>query len=115
MKDIEVLTNELESFAAKRNWEQFHSPKNLAMALSGEAGELLEIFQWLTEEQSKSLSDKQLQRVEEELADVFLYLLRIADKTGVNIIEAASKKIEINEKKYPADKAYGNATKYSDL
>ncbi|RMZ49609.1 nucleotide pyrophosphohydrolase [Flavobacteriaceae bacterium PRS1] len=112
MEDIKI---KLKKFAEDRNWEQFHSPKNLVMALSGEVGELTEIFQWLTEEQSKleNLDPKTLSRTKEELADVFLYILRLADKLNVDLISEAHKKIEINEDKYPIDLAKNNAIKYN--
>ncbi len=79
-------------FAADRDWNQFHSPKNLAMALFAEAGVLVEPFQWLTEEQSKRLDSKQLSQVQDEVADVFIYLVRLADKLGIDLIESANKK-----------------------
>lgn len=115
-KEINELTNRLKSFSAARNWEQFHSPKNLVMALSGEVGELTEHFQWLTEEQSYLVNDPEsLEEVKEELADVLLYLLQLSDKLGVDIIKSASKKIDANEKKYPVALSKGSATKYTKL
>ncbi len=114
-KELLHLQHKLAEFALARDWDKFHSPKNLSMAMSVEAGELVEIFQWLTEEESRSLSDKQQVRAEEEIADVFLYLLRIADKLNVDLIQVAGKKIDINEQKYPVDASYGNAKKYTDL
>lgn len=115
MDILKSLQAELAAFAAERNWEQFHSPKNLAMALSVEAGELLERFQWLTLEQSErgALSIDELSGVEEEMADVFLYLLRLADRLDVNLVAAANAKLKKNAEKYPVDKAKGNAVKYS--
>lgn len=115
MDIFKSLQAELAAFAAERDWEQFHSPKNLAMALSVEAGELLERFQWLTPEQSEkgALSNDELSGVEEEMADVFLYLLRLADRLDVNLAAAATAKLKKNAEKYPVDKAKGNAVKYS--
>ncbi len=112
---MENIKRKLQKFAEERNWDQFHCPKNLVMALSGEVGELTEVFQWLTEEQSKleNLDQKSLSRTKEELADVFLYLIRLADKLDVDLISEANKKIEINAEKYPVDLAKNNAIKYS--
>ncbi|WP_417878401.1 nucleotide pyrophosphohydrolase [Vibrio sp.] len=114
-KSINELTEALDQFAKERDWDKFHSPKNLTMALSGEVGELTELFQWITEEESHNLTEKQKARVKEELADVFLYLLRLADKTGVDLICAAHEKISINEDKYPIEKSYGSAKKYTEF
>jgi dCTP diphosphatase len=113
--DIENLREQLRAFAAERDWDQFHSPKNLAMALSAEAGELLETFQWLTEEQSRRLSPGAMAAAGEEIADVLLYLIRLADKLGIDPIDAAKRKLAANAAKYPADKARGNARKYTEL
>lgn len=109
------LRDALRRFAAERDWDQYHSPKNLAAALCVEAGELLEHFQWLTEDASKSLSTEQLCKVNEEMADVLLYLVRLADKLNVNLLDAAKKKIELNARKYPAGKARGTSRKYTEL
>lgn len=109
------LIQRLRDFAAARDWEQFHSPKNLSMALIVEAAELVEHFQWLTEEQSLHLPDEKRAAVEQELADIFIYLVRIADRLGVDLLDAAWRKIEINERKYPADKVRGKAGKSSDF
>lgn len=114
MNDLDDIQEKLRQFARVRDWDQFHSPKNLSMALAGEVGELLELFQWLTEEQSKNLTREQRKAVEEEVADIFLYLLRMADKLGVNLLEAAQRKIAINEEKYPADKVKGSSKKYTE-
>jgi NTP pyrophosphatase (non-canonical NTP hydrolase) len=108
------LRDALRQFAADRDWDQFHSPKNLAAALSVEAAELLERFQWLTEEQSRNLPPGELAKVREELADVLNYLVRLADKLNVDLVEAARDKIKINAIKYPVDKARGSARKYSE-
>jgi NTP pyrophosphatase (non-canonical NTP hydrolase) len=112
---FESLRDRLREFATARDWDQFHSPKNLAMALAGEAGELLENFQWLTEEQSRRPSPEVLAAAGEEIADVLLYLIRLSDKLGIDPIAAAKAKIAANAEKYPVDKARGNARKYTDL
>ena len=110
-----VIRDALRRFAAERDWDQFHSPKNLAAALCVEAAELLEHFQWLTDDASKLLSAGQLEKVQEEMADVLLYLIRLADKLDVNLLEAAARKIEINSRNYPPDKARGSSRKYTEL
>jgi dCTP diphosphatase len=109
------LRDALREFAAARDWDQFHSPKNLAAALAVEAAELLERFQWLTEDESRRLPPAELEKVRQEMADVLNYLVRLADKLDVNLIEAARDKIALNEQKYPADKVRGTARKYSEL
>ena len=112
--DVEAIQKRLAQFAAERDWDQFHSPKNLSMALAGEAGELVEIFQWLTEEQSKRIADPSTQQaVADELADITIYVLRLADKLGIDLEAAIKQKIEANAKKYPIDQSLGNATKYN--
>lgn len=115
MTELERLREQLREFAAARDWDQFHSPKNLAMALSAEAGELLEIFQWLTEEQSRSLAPEAHAAASDEVADVLLYLVRLADQLGIDPIAAANRKIVANAEKYPVDKARGNSRKYTEL
>lgn len=112
---IEILKNKLKIFASERDWDQFHTPKNLAMALSVEVSELLELFQWLTEKQSYNLSSETKERAEQEIGDILIYLIRISDKLNIDPIEAAEKKIQLNTKKYPVNKAKGNAKKYYDL
>jgi dCTP diphosphatase len=112
---INRLSEELRQFAAARDWQQFHSPKNLAIALSVEAGELLEHFQWLTAEQSATLSEGDLAKVRLELADVFLYLVSLSDKLSVDLVGAALEKLELNAKKYPVELAKGSAKKYTEL
>lgn len=114
MQELESVRKRLREFAAVRDWDQFHSPKNLSMALSVEASELVECFQWLTEEQSYSLSAEQLAAVIDEIADVQLYLIRLADKIGVDIGVAIEQKIKKNEAKYPAEKVKGCSKKYSE-
>lgn len=113
--DIKQLQQTLTEFAQQRDWEQFHTPKNLAMALSGEVGELLEIFQWLTPEQSQQLSPEKKQHVSEEIADVMMYLLRLADKCDIDVMQACQEKIQQNAAKYPISKCYGSAKKYNEL
>ena len=113
--DITALQTRLGEFAQARDWEQFHTPKNLAMALSVEAAELLEHFQWLTPEQSSRLDAKARRAVGEELADVLLYLTRLADVLGIDPLAAARRKLRLNARKYPVSKAKGNARKYSEL
>lgn len=114
-KDLENLKLRLRRFAEERDWEQFHSPKNLSMALSAEVAEIVEHFQWLTEDQSRALPPDKLQEVETELADTLIYLIRLADKLDINLLDAAKRKIDINESKYPVDKAKGNARKYTEF
>lgn len=111
------LATALETFAAERDWHQFHSPKNLVMALSGEVGELIEIFQWMSEDASKSAGSHPAtaDKVREELADVLLYLVRLADVLGVDLNDAASKKLQLNTQKYPADKVRGSSKKYNEI
>ena len=113
--DIKSLQAELRGFAAERDWDQFHSPKNLAAALAVEAAEILEHFQWLTDEQSRSLTTAKRDEVGEELADVLLYLVRLSDKLGVDLMTAANRKLQKNAAKYPVDKSRGNSTKYTEL
>ena len=111
---LDELQARVRRFAAERDWEQFHSPKNLAMALSVEVAELVEHFQWLTEEQSRTLDAQRLEQVRLELADVFIYLLRISDRLGVDLLRAAADKIVLNEQKYPADRVRGSSRKYDE-
>lgn len=101
MSDLTTIRNRLREFAGERDWDQFHTPKNLAMALSGEAGELLAEFQWLTPEESLNLTREQRNAVEMEIADVAIYLVRLADKLDMNIYEATMAKIELNESRFP--------------
>ncbi|MFK5915402.1 MAG: nucleotide pyrophosphohydrolase [Woeseiaceae bacterium] len=112
---LSEIKHRLREFAQVRDWEQFHSPKNLSMALSVEVSEIVEHFQWLTEEQSNNLPKDKLAEVETELADTFIYLIRLADKLDIDLLEAADKKIKHNEHKYPVDKAKGNVKKYTEL
>ncbi len=111
---IQKLANEIAQFASARDWEQFHSPKNLAMALSVEVAEITEHFQWLTEQQSQELDQAKREQVAEEIADAFIYLVRLSDQLNIDLLEAASGKLAINEQKYPADRVRGSARKYSE-
>jgi NTP pyrophosphatase (non-canonical NTP hydrolase) len=109
------LAQQLERFASDREWQQFHSPKNLAAALVVEAGELLEHFQWLTEEQSHALTDGKRDAVAAEVADVLLYLIQLSTALGIDPIVAAQAKLELNASKYPVALARGNSRKYDEL
>lgn len=112
--DIGVLAARLEAFSAARDWEQFHSPKNLVMALTAEVGELNEVFQWLNEEASKKLDSDPvaLKQAEEEISDVLMYLVRLIDVLGIDINQAIQRKLAINEERYPADQVRGSSAKY---
>lgn len=109
--DLHALRDQLRSFAEARDWGQFHSPKNLASALAVEAAELLEHFQWLTEDQSRSLDEHQIAEIGLEAADVLLYLIQLSDKLGFDLLDAARRKIGINGAKYPVETARGNSRK----
>lgn len=111
--NLDELKERFRAFVDARDWQQFHSPKNLAMALSVEAAELMEHFQWLSEQQSQALSATQREQVALEMADVFLYLLRLADRLDVDLVASAWQKIALNEQKYPADKVRGRSGKPS--
>ena len=112
---IDELRQQLRTFAAERDWQQFHTPKNLAMALSVEAAELLEHFQWLGDEASRTLAAPAKSAVAEELADVLLYLVRLADVLGLDLIAAARAKLARNAERYPVEKARGSSRKYTEL
>jgi NTP pyrophosphatase (non-canonical NTP hydrolase) len=112
---LEALRVKLAHFAAERDWDQFHNPKNLAMALAGEAGELVEHFQWLTFEQAENLAPATRDEVALECADVLLFLVRLTDKLGIDLAQAAERKLALNAKKYPVEKSRGRATKYDKL
>lgn len=114
MTDIPKLQERLREFAELRDWKQFHSPKNLSMALIVEAGELAEHFQWLTQDESFNLADKKREAVGEELADIFVYLVRLADQLDIDLSEAVDRKIALNEVKYPAELVRGSAKKYNE-
>lgn len=111
MDSLAELTGKLREFADQRDWEQFHSPKNLAMALIVEAAELVEQFQWLTQEQSRELDAKKLEAARQEIGDVLIYLTRIADRLGIDPVAAAHDKMLINAAKYPAELARGSSAK----
>ena len=111
---LRQLAERLRVFAAERDWEQFHSPKNLAMALSVEVAEITEHFQWLTEQQSHELDAAKRAEVEQELADALIYLVRLADQLEIDLLAAAARKLAVNEAKYPADKVRGSSRKYSE-
>ena len=115
--NVSALAVALEAFAVERDWEQFHSPKNLVMALTGEVGELAEVFQWMTEEASKGASTdpRTAQSVKDELADVLLYLVRLSSVLGVDLDAAVRDKLETNRLKYPVEKARGSSKKYTEM
>jgi NTP pyrophosphatase (non-canonical NTP hydrolase) len=110
--NLDELARVIRAFAQERDWDQFHTPKNLAMGVAIEAAELMEEFHWLTPEQSGQLPPEKLEAVRHELADVLVYLVLLADKLGIDLIAAAAEKIAINAGKYPADTVRGKATKY---
>jgi len=113
--EINNLKHRLREFAQERDWDQFHSPKNFSMALIVECAELVEHFQWLTDEQSKNLPTDTLEEVRLEMADIFIYLIRLADKLDIDLISSAEDKILLNAEKYPIEKAKGLAKKYNKL
>ena len=112
--DLNALKKQLRDFAEERDWQGFHAPKNLVMAMNVEVAELMEHFQWLTEERSENLDEKTLDEVKYEVADVFIYLVRLADKLDVDLDAVVSEKIKRNAAKYPADKCQGSAAKYTE-
>jgi NTP pyrophosphatase (non-canonical NTP hydrolase) len=112
--ELEMLRKRIAEFARERDWDQFHSPKNLAMALIVEAAELVEHFQWLRQEESHKLPPDKRQEVEGELADILVYLVRIADRLDIDLLAAAYEKMCSNEAKYPADKVRGSSKKYTE-
>lgn len=114
MRDLQELRARIREFVAERDWDRFHSPKNLAMALSVEASELVELFQWLTEEESAAPDAERRRRVAEELADVLWFLVRLADRLDIDLLEAAESKLAANAAKYPADRVRGDARKYDE-
>lgn len=118
MKPIDAqdaIREALRVFAAERDWDQFHTPKNLVMALAGEVGEVIEHFQWLDPDESRALTDDRRDLIALELADVYLYLLRLADVLALDLNEAARRKLAINAERYPVDRARGCADKYDQL
>ena len=112
---MKELAQTLKDFAEVRDWDQYHSPKNLAMALSVEVSEIVEHFQWLTEEESFNLPPNKLDELKEEIGDVMIYLVRLSDKLGIDPLKAAKEKIHVNERKYPIEKAKGSAKKYNEI
>lgn len=114
MRDLEELKERLRAFVTERDWDRFHSPKNLSMALAVEAAELVELFQWLTEDESGALDATRRLRAAEELADVLVYLVRIADRLDIDLLQAAGEKLEQNALKYPAERVRGQARKYDE-
>jgi len=114
MRDLGEMRERVRAFVAERDWERFHSPKNLAMALSVEAAELVELFQWLTEEESNAPDPDRRRRVAEEMADVLWFLVRLSDRLDIDLLAAAEAKLAANAAKYPADQVRGSARKYSD-
>ena len=114
MKDLEAIRQYVNDYAAARDWQSFHSPKNIAMALTVEAAELQEHFQWLTEQESTALTAEKCHAVAEEIADVQVYLVMLADKLGIDILNAVADKMKKNETKYPADKVRGSAKKWHE-
>jgi NTP pyrophosphatase (non-canonical NTP hydrolase) len=114
MDQLEQLRVRIAEFARERDWDQFHSPKNLAMALIVEAGELVEQFQWLKQSESHELTGEKLRAVEDELADIMVYLVRIADRLDIDLMAAANRKMDSNGAKYPADKVRGSSKKYTE-
>lgn len=112
--NLHKLTQKIRDFNAKRDWEQFHCPKNLAMALHVEVAEIAEHFQWLTAEQSMKLNAAKLSQIKDEIGDTLIFLLNLSDKLGIDPLAAAADKLKKNQKKYPIKKAKGNAAKYSE-
>ena len=112
--ELARFQRQFKEFVAERDWEQFHTPKNLVMALAGEVGELLEHFQWLTPEQSQALPPEVRDQVAQEIADIQIYLATLADRLGVEIGPSVERKMKLNSEKYPADQVRGSARKYTD-
>lgn len=110
---LDALRERINNFVTERDWAQFHSPKNLAMAMIVEAGEVVEHFQWMTEQESRNLDAETKEQVGQELSDTLVYLLRIAEVCGIDLIEAANKKIDLNAQKYPVEKCKGSNAKYT--
>jgi len=111
---LDNLRARINQFVCERDWAQFHSPKNLSMAMIVEAGEVVEHFQWMTESESRNLDAEKKAQVGQELSDTLVYLLRIAEVCGIDLIDAANKKIDLNAKKYPVEKAKGSNAKYTE-
>src|SRR5262245_19946701 len=115
MGDLEGIQLRLKQFRDARDWGQFHSPKNLVAAIANEAAELQELLVWSSEEQSWSVADARRNEVEQELADVLIQCLNLAERLGIDVVAACERKIELNDARYPVDKAKGSATKYDEL
>ena len=115
MADLASIQQKIIAFRNERDWAQFHDPKNLAEALSIEAGELLENFLWKTTEQSRNLSSEELKNVKEELSDIFIFLTYLCEEYKIDLLREVEKKIALNEAKYPVEKAKGSAKKYTEL
>ena len=115
MSDFQTIQHALRRFTEERDWAQFHAPKNLAMALAGETGELVSIFQWMTEAQSATPDSDTRQAIREEIADVQMYLLMLADKLNIDVAQAVAEKMELNARKYPAPQFSGSSRKYDQL
>lgn len=114
MSELDDLKQKIRNFVNDRDWDQYHTPKNLSMALIAECAELVEHFQWLTEEQSAQLPAESLEEISHEIADVFVYLLRLSDKLGIDMVEAVNRKMILNETKYPVDQVRGSSKKYTE-
>ncbi len=112
---MEELKQKLKKFAEDRNWGQYHSPKNLAIGISVEANELLELFMWQDEGKSDQLTPKQLTRVREEVGDIVIHLVNFCRSLGIDPVDCAHQKLKINEQRYPIEKAYGSSKKYDEL
>eukprot|EP00917_Polyrhabdina_sp_WS-2016_P026524 GHVP01056936.1.p1 GENE.GHVP01056936.1~~GHVP01056936.1.p1 ORF type:complete len:483 (-),score=78.45 GHVP01056936.1:1098-2429(-) len=112
---LESLEHDLQMFVREREWEKYHTPKNLILALMGEVGEIAELFQWLDDQEVKRLLEKRIEYVKDELADIFFYLLRLSHACGVDIIEASKEKLVKNQRKYPVERVKGRAVKYTEL
>ncbi len=112
---LDTLKSRIREFVFSRQWERYHTPKNLAMALIVEAAELVERFQWLSPEESAALEPERREQVRQEIADVLIYLTRLADLLDIDLLEAAADKLEINARKYPVEQARGNAAKYNEF
>ena len=112
--NVDALKKSIEEFANDRDWEQFHTPKNLACALSVESAELLEIFQWMSEEEQKNISDEKKEAISEELSDILTYVVRLAGVMNINLSNSIEKKVKKNAKKYPAELVRGSSKKYDE-
>ena len=111
---LQAIRSRIQAFVEERDWQQVHSPKNLAMAMIVEAAELVEHFQWMTEQESREVSAEKKEQIGQELADTFVYMLRIADVLEIDLIDATNRKLDINAKKYPVEKARGRNDKYTE-